>query len=86
MPDGSAVVVGPDRQRAKKPGGAFAGRYPHCTAQLRRGRRAPPLQPQYRVFDSLCRRDQLLADGVEAQPLGQAVEQNLSAKTGLERG
>jgi hypothetical protein len=71
---------------SQKPGGAFAGRYPHRTAQLRRGRRAPPLQRQHRVFDALCRRDQLLADGVEAQPLGQAVEQSLSAKTGLEHG
>ena len=86
MPGGSAVVVGPDRQRAKKPGGAFTGRYPHCTTQLRRGRRAPPLQPEHRILDALCRRDKLLADRVEAQPLGQAVEQNLSAKTGLERG
>jgi hypothetical protein len=54
--------------------------------QLRRGRRTPALQPQHRLFDTLCRRDQLLADGVEAQPLGQAVEQSLSAKTGLESG
>ena len=75
------------RQAAsEKPGGALAGRYPHRTAQHRRSRRAPPLQRQHRILDTLGRRDQLLAGGVEVQPLGQAVEQGRPAKSGLERG
>ena len=53
----------------EKPGGALTGRYPHGAAQHRRGRRAP-LQRQHRILDALGRRYQLLAGGVEAQPLG----------------
>jgi len=75
------------RQAAsEKPGGTLAGRYPHRTAQHRRGRGAPPLQRQRCILDALGRRNQLLAGGVEAQPLGQAVEQGRPAKSGLERG
>src|SRR5262249_13857314 len=37
-------------------------------------------------LDALGLGHQLLADGVEAQPLGQAIEQTRPAKTGLEGG
>jgi len=70
----------------EKPGGTLSGRYPHRAAQHRRGRRAPPLQRQYRIFDALGCCDQLLAGGVEAQPLGEAVEQGWPARSGLECG
>jgi hypothetical protein len=85
MPDGSPFVVDPDRERARNPAAHSPVDTRTGAAQHRRGRRAPPLQRQHRILDALGRWDQLLAGGVEAQPLGQAVEEGRPAKTGLER-
>jgi hypothetical protein len=71
IPAGSAVGPTSDPDRA---------------AQRWRRRRPPPLQHQGRAFDALRRQHQLLAEGVEAQPFRQPVEQRGAAKRRLERG
>jgi hypothetical protein len=82
MPGGSAVLVDPDRQRARNP--AAHSPVDTRTVPLSTGEAAA----RRRSSDStaLGGRDQLFAGGVKAQPFGEAVEQCRPAKTGFERG
>src|SRR5580704_3657885 len=64
--------------------GPFTDGDPYRPAQCRRCRCAPPLQHQRRMFDTFRCGNQMLAGGVEAQPLGQAVEQSRPTERRLE--